>query len=109
MPALAYEALNEKQAAQVAYLFCDELFATDPRAYLYELDREGDVCTRTLINPVSPERAQHKPTVKLIAQVDAYPSQEALDRAAAAMDSLAASLAEQIYQHQMENIIHASN
>lgn len=109
MPALAYDALNETQAAQVAYLFCDELFNTDARAYLYEINREGDVTIRTMIEPIQPARANYKPTVKIVAQVDAYPSEDALDRAAAAMESLAASIAESIYQKQLEKLIHVTN
>ena len=103
MPALPFDQLNEAQAAQAAWMFADEAFGTDPRAYLYEVDRDGDVTARAAAQAQPKTRAAHKANIRITAQAETRITQEMTDRANAATESLAAAVAESIYQHQMEN------
>jgi hypothetical protein len=43
MPALPYSSLSSSQQAQVAVIFYDATFGSDPAGYLYELQADGQL------------------------------------------------------------------
>ncbi len=111
MQTLAHSQLNDAQLAQVAYLFADAHFGNDARAFVYEVDRRGDVKGRTLAEGQPPA---HSGRSKRNAPVNIQTTQEAhvtesmifIFNAQMSMDALAASIAEKLFQHsQIEEVI----
>lgn len=104
MPTLSHSDLNERQLAQVAYLFADQAFGTDVCAFVYELDKNGDVKTRSRIvgnGDAAGKRRAPKGTpitIHMIEEVNI--TEELIRHASMSMDALAASIAGRIYQSQ---------
>jgi hypothetical protein len=90
--------LDESQRREIASLFCDSQFDTDPAAYRYEVDEAGHVTGRCMITKPAKRSKAHKPqqTVTLIeAQA---PTEDQIHRARMHMDSLAAIVARTLYE-----------
>lgn len=105
MTSLPFSSLNKKQLTQVAYLFADEAFGTDASAYLYELDKGGDVKGRTMDKQqTAMPRAQMRPEIKITVSQEANVTEEMIQRSRMNMDALAASVARRIYQRQLEEV-----
>lgn len=104
MTSLSFSDLNERQLAQVAYLFADSIFGTDAAAFTYELDKNGDVKFRSRIvgNGDAEEKKrsrQNSPVqVHMIEEVNI--TDELIRHARMSMDALAASIAQGLYQSQ---------
>ena len=103
MTAVPYSALTQEQLAQVTYLFADETFGTDAGAYLYELSAGGDVIRRTANHLPSFVNRTGKVTRT---NIHSQPIQNAaqLEAAQMHMDALAVSIAEKVYQEQLEEV-----
>jgi hypothetical protein len=109
MSALAYSALNDRQLAQVAYLFADAFFITDPAAYQYEISRNGDVTGRSIaVRGCQVRKARSIAPVKLTAQEETHLTDQIIQRARMNMSALCASIAQGIYQQskQLEEVNH---
>jgi hypothetical protein len=100
MSSLPYSNLNEIQRARVAYLFADAVFGTDTRAYLYELDKQGNVTGRTAAQPTAPKakRAQQSAPVIVTTAPEVNITDELIQHASMSMDALAAFIAAKLFQ-----------
>jgi hypothetical protein len=99
MTSLPYSNLNESQRARIAYLFADAVFGTDTRAYLYELDKQGNVTGRTATNPTAPKamRAKQSAPVIVTTAPEVNITDELIQHASMSMDALAAFVADKLY------------
>jgi hypothetical protein len=109
MQTLPYSSLNEKQLAQVAYLFADQFFGSDASAFVYEVDGKGEVKGRALATKDEGQRTErtkaHSPiNVNAIAEVNV--TEEMINTANMHMDALAAAVAQKLYQSQFEEVHH---
>jgi hypothetical protein len=105
MTTVPHSALNESQLKQVMYLFADEVFGTDAAAYLYELDQRGAVTGRKPLSLDAHKTRKVKRTQIHIMQHTSV-SADQVRRAQTHMEALAASIAEAIYQQQLEEVTH---
>ena len=94
-----YSTLKHAQRKQADYLFADQAFGTDASAYLYELDKSGGITGRKSLANVEGRRSrkvtQTEIRIRPLVNVSA---------AQMRMDALAASIAETVYQHQLEEV-----
>lgn len=107
---LPYAQLNENQCARAAYLFADSHFGTDPHAYLYEVDKDGEVHGRK-INRESgvgnrEGRAKQKPVMNVAIIKEAQVTHEKLSNARMHLEALAQSMAEKIIQTETQEVNH---
>lgn len=105
MQSLSFSDLNERQLAQVAYLFADSIFGTNAAAFTYELDGSGDVKGRSIANSQLPignekKRARQGAAIKVHMIEEVNITDELIRHARMSMDALAASIAQHIYQSQ---------
>lgn len=100
MTSLPYSNLNESQRARIAYLFADDVFGTDARAYLYELDKQGNVTGRTAVKPTAPKAKRAKQSVPVIVTTapEVNITDELIQHAGMSMDALAAFIADKLFQ-----------
>ena len=82
-----YQSLTSKQQDQVAYLFADECFHSDPKAYDYEVIHDL-VVSRTALIAVTASRKRDQRT-EVIMRVDPQITEDQARRADAASTSLA--------------------
>jgi hypothetical protein len=103
MTSLPFSSLTDKQLVQVAYLFADSFFGTDASAFVYEVDggevigrwtMDGGRCTETHIHP--------KVNVTVSQEVNV--TEEMRKQVNMNMDALSALVAQNIYQHQFEEV-----
>jgi hypothetical protein len=100
MSSLPYSNLNESQRARIAYLFADDAFGTDVRAYLYEVDKQGNVTGRTAAQPTAPKamRAKQFAPVIVTTAPEVNVTDELIQHASMSMDALAAFVADKLFQ-----------
>jgi hypothetical protein len=106
MNTLSFSDLTERQLTQVAYLFADQHFGTDAAAFTYELDKNGDVKSRSRIVENNSAADPGKPrarkgasiTIHMIEEVNI--TDELIRHASMSTDALAASIAQRIHQSQ---------
>jgi hypothetical protein len=109
MTYISYSSLNDKQLAQVAYLFADQFFGTDTSAFVYEVNEKGEIKGRTLATKDEGQRteqAKMKPRFNVTAIAEVNPTKEMISTAYMNMDALAASVAQKLYQQQFEEVHH---
>jgi hypothetical protein len=102
MQTFSHSDLTERQLAQVAYLFADQHFGTDATAFTYELDKNGDVKSRSRIvennSAADPSKRRARQgaaiTVHMIEEVNI--TDELIRHASMSMDALAASIAQSL-------------
>jgi hypothetical protein len=102
MTSLSFSDLNERQLAQVVYLFADSIFGTDATVYAYELATNGDVKGRSRIagngDAAGSQRARQNSTMHVHMIEEVNITDELIRHASMSMDALAASIAQCIYQ-----------
>ncbi len=103
MTILSYSELNDQQLKQVAYLFADSFFVTDPAAFVYELDIHGNVRGRAITGEQlkNKKRAVLAPVIVTATQ-EVNITEEIIRHTRMSMDALAASIARDVYQHQCQ-------
>jgi hypothetical protein len=107
MSTITHSALSEEQLSQVAYLFADDAFGTDASAYLYEVDRRGDVVSRQLTVDGGRSSTTRRVTLMTVTgRPSLQVSDEQIKIARMHMESLAASVAEKLYQQQIQEVTH---
>lgn len=109
---MQYDELTPAQKAQADYLFADIHFGTDPRAYLYEVDKGGDVIRRSIRpaeqskpEPRTKRARQSAPVTVTVIQEVNLPD-EVIAHARMNMDALAASVAKTLYLSQTQEVNH---
>jgi hypothetical protein len=103
MTSLSFSDLNERQLAQVAYLFADSIFGTDAAAFNYELTTNGAVKGRSrivVLNCAAGKRSRQNSPVQVHMIEEVNITDELIRHASMSMDALAASIAQNIYQSQ---------
>lgn len=105
--ALTYSELSEDQRQCVAYLFADSAFGVDPRAFVYETNKQGQVTGRTPSSPAAPgaKGGRRKPITSSI-QIGREPeiTREMKMKAGLALDQLAQNIAKQNILAQEEKV-----
>jgi hypothetical protein len=96
-----YNALTVTQKSQVTFLFCDEIFGTDPTLYDYEL--VGQVVKgRVKIEMQSEKRDKTRVSASVSVMVMPFITDEMLRRRDAALRSLAKRIVERMVE---QNVI----
>lgn len=109
---LPYTSLNSHQLAQVAYLFADEHFGTDANAYLYEVNKDGDVKSRVpqkTKGNTQRRRAKPNSPVKVHIIKEAHLTNEIIHNARMHLEAFAQSAAEHISQLETQEVNHEQN
>lgn len=109
MQSLPYSSLTEEQRARVAYLFADALFGTDASAFVYEWDGQ-DIKGRYQANikcQVKRVRKVGPASVKVTMVQEVNITDALIQSANMNMDALAALIARQIYQSQIQEEVPA--
>lgn len=98
-----YDTLTKEQIEQVDYLFADEIFGTDPNAYLYELSN-GKITGRRINGTQTKKqgRAQRSAPVIVHKREEPNITPELIDRANMSMEALAVSIAEKLFMQEQE-------
>ena len=99
-----YSTLKPAQRKQAAYLFADEAFGTDASAYLYELDKSGVITGRKSLANVEGRRSRKVTQTEIRIRPLVNVSAGQVRAAQMHMDALSASIAETVYQHQLEEV-----
>lgn len=104
----AYAALTSAQRGQVDYLFADAHFGTDPAAYEYELNTQGDVNGRTAIQPIHTGRTRARQSAPVIVTAikEVNPTDDMIQLAHTHMDALAVSIANKLYSQTKQEVNH---
>jgi hypothetical protein len=107
----AYAALTSAQRGQVDYLFADAHFGTDPAAYEYELNTQGDVNGRTAIQPIHTGRTRARQSAPVIVTAieEVNPTDDMIQLSLTHMDALAASVAHKLFETQSQEVNHEQN
>lgn len=99
-----YAALTPRQRAQAAYLFADDLFGTDPSAYLYSVDKGGNITKRRTMTkaPKRTTRARLTQPVQVTLLEEQHLTDELTARAREHFQTFAALLAREIQNQTQE-------
>lgn len=103
MQTLSISQLTESQLAQVRYLFADHAFGTDACAFMYEVDKAGEVKGRSMIegerSAISARARRADVCISLISEVNI--TERLISQMQSHMDTLAVSIATKLHQSKL--------
>jgi len=100
MIAVRFPSLSPSQRARVAYLFADETFGSDPDAFVYETDDQGEIVSRKSIKMMPQKNRNYRigdGSCSLHICVETCPSADEKRRADFVFDHLANLLSRQVH------------